>query len=83
MPTQEELDALPCTGEGHLCPLCDSPIRVMERNRPFNHPQAGWIRTGIYLCEKAHWLTEFVELRSPVARLVETEPPPHLKGSTA
>jgi hypothetical protein len=76
MPTKEELDALPCTAEGRPCPLCGSALKVMERWEPFNHPQAGWIRTGLYRCEKDHWLTEFVDLRSPMARLVETDARP-------
>jgi hypothetical protein len=79
MPTKEELESLRCSGEGIPCPTCSSPIRVMERWEPFNHPQAGWIRTGLYLCERGHWLTEWVELHSPAARLVETSLRP--KGS--
>ena len=80
MPTEEEFDALPCSAEGQPCPICGSSIKVVERDEPFNHPQAGWIRTGLYLCEQGHWLTEWVELQSPAARLVETSLRP--KGTT-
>ena len=73
MPTKEELDSLPCSGEGQRCPVCRSKIAVMEKLSPLNHPRAGWIRTALYRCEQEHWLTEFVDLQAPIARLVTTD----------